>query len=920
MKELIINNITADLSEDIKIPLTYQTIDTSTPTKEHGAYSKSVVLKGTPTNNKIFSDAWSLERNVTEGFYDARKRIPFTLLSNGDIVDSGYLKLDQVTKEGDNVEYSTTLYSSIGDFFYNLAYNDEGEERTLSSLRYYFKNSEGVLMSEEEEANNTLFNWNKDFIDQGWNGNFDTVEFTREGNYPSDVIVAAPTYRGYYDDFSNDTVLAKYTEMSQEDQGYLASAFTSGYSSFKDYIILKATRDMDEWETRDLRSEYQRPSIPIRYILQAIGDPSNNGGYTVSFDNEILESPIYKKGHIIMDEISFDEDEAHPSLTELSIQGQAIISRSTNTLEGEVEITASTESTESLINPTVEISPIGTLQSPIDLGENAYTAIWGLFTSVIDGKPTYLAGVCLGGWHLRLDIYKDGTYYASSPEYFVHTRLREAVYDYKDFAGYLNAYIGADTPQDINFFEVELKRSSDNNYTWSKPLRIKMQVPKGNIEYKLVYQWIRFSYQDAIGQATFDTYDIFSTTPYYGCSIEGAIALAQNSEDETITNGFFDGDVSPNIQPQSVNKDILFNGEASPYDILIGFTKAIGARYVADAEKKHIDILLRKNFYEKTPLEPIIDWTKKEITPTLTEYKWYEYGLGQLDTYADGIYNRRNKVPYGHLKLDTTYEFNNETSNLFEDVVYTSLIPYRLNSIYFNDADCQVMISPTVDATTFKMDGLEIDSNETTVYAKAHFEKPYKVFDKVPKLCGFEKDNSTMEIGYTLALFNGFKEAEVTLSDNLPIMFTLNDNPCFLWTRSGQGYADEESETETQVAIKRNTIPSFSKYITDEQGTYTSSLDFLKPRNTFLGDDDKYQDGIDLYSIYHKKWIETIYNHNGLKIKVKARIPTPRNAVRKVYFFSNSYWLIEKIEDWEADKEFSTVTFVRIRNIDDVFR
>ena len=141
--ELFIEGKKADLSEDVEICLSYTAVDTEKPEATHGGYSKSVDLQGTETNNNIFGQLYNLDRSIledTEGsigaYFDPKKRTNYVLWYNGDIVDRGYLKVDNVLKEDGNITYSLTLYSDLGDFFYNLMYDKEtGKELTRSGWK-----------------------------------------------------------------------------------------------------------------------------------------------------------------------------------------------------------------------------------------------------------------------------------------------------------------------------------------------------------------------------------------------------------------------------------------------------------------------------------------------------------------------------------------------------------------------------------------------------------------------------------------------------------------------------------------------------------------------------------------------------------------------------------------------------------------
>lgn len=315
MIELYINNNKVDIDRDIDIAMTYSSVDTSSPEAIKNSFSKSIELKGTATNNKLFGDIYQFDRSTIESddFYgsnfDARKRVDFVLYNNGDIVDKGYFCLDSISIDGKDITYSITLYGQLGDFFYNLQSTDDGEEKTLADLIY--------------PQGDFTINWNKDFIYTGWN----SLRLNNSGNNIWNKVVAVPSYSGNYDDFDNDVVLVNHYDELYEDK-YLPtnkhrdddpSKAITATTKFG-WSIYKCDRDLDEWECRDLRSQYQRPAIKLEWILDAISDPQNNGGYTLQWDNDVKNSAYYNNTWVMLGRLKFDDYEDLNKINEFTIQ------------------------------------------------------------------------------------------------------------------------------------------------------------------------------------------------------------------------------------------------------------------------------------------------------------------------------------------------------------------------------------------------------------------------------------------------------------------------------------------------------------------------------------------------------------------------------------------------------------------------
>ena len=107
------------------------------------------------------------------------------------------------------------------------------------------------------------------------------------------------------------------------------------------------------------------------------------------------------------------------------------------------------------------------------------------------------------------------------------------------------------------------------------------------------------------------------------------------------------------------------------------------------------------------------------------------------------------------------------------------------------------------------------------------------------KTCFYQLDNnqkSLCDINSTLLFFNGMQptqdengnEINYWLTDDLSQMITLNDGEmCWLYTET-------EFDVNTyRIAYKRNTLPQFTRYLTNANDVI-DSLDFGVPKETYI--------------------------------------------------------------------------------------
>lgn len=952
MVELYINNFKVDLTEDISIAMTYQSEDIDKPTNAKGGYSKSVELKGTDNNNNIFSNIWKIDSFVTENTFDPNKRVGFKLFANSDLVEQGYVKLDSIKMNNGIPTYSVTLYGEICDFFYNLSYNENGDKLTLNDLYYGFI-VDGKTLTEEEENKNTLFLWNKDFIKGSWS----KLTIKDPSMKIDEQITAIPTYGGYYNDFASDKVILNYDSIPLEYGSYFT--FNSGYTPYNNvnyknqYILCETTREIDEWEAKDLRSNQQRYGFRTKLILDAVSNPKNNGGYNVIWDDTIINSNYYKDSWVMMNRLDFDADYSVSSNEVIKLQYTPII---TNNVYKTAPATTSTSgwtsmgtfNTANMKDPYCEFNLLPIIQAYGNtlLEEKTVTTntSYGYETSEYDesgwGASEKHDSQTDGGIVMNIAIFVNGVFhsFANNAKDWMFLTSNKGYYPENVYTdanhGAIARNVGVNnivpitmnlTTDDIeNDAEVQKVGTAFGARPYGETSYVfKFQLPKANnvqicawatyAAANTTYHLIDPSYAEATATTTtnmingqlygYQRYGVYKTSDINNCRIN----LYENDEDDLVTNGVYDGNISPKLQPMAVNKLVLFGGTESPFDYLIGFARALGLKFRVDLGTKNVYIQERKTFY----IDKVNDYTDRldrssyTIIPTITEYKWYQFGFDQPETYASNIYKKKNKTEYGQYLKNTNYYFNNDTKDLFDNCVYTSAIPYKHNSIYFSNINHTssvptILLSPTFKYTRYKQTSttaFDTDEVNTRGYSR-RTTMLNQSQDTFHRLCCFDKDNGAVDdIKNCLVFFDGFDDyneiGRPLLSDNSEIMWILNDSACYV--QASDDY--EENKDDFYDFIRY--VPRFTKYKT-ENGIYTDSLDFIKPSSTFISNWNEYNDNITLYNRYWKNYIDNMYATNSKRITIKCFLHcNPNQALREIYFFDNAYWLLYKVTDYE---------------------
>lgn len=286
---LYINNQRADLDNEAIIQFIYTMEDLTAPAVVKNSYSQQVTLKGTPTNNRIFGHLYRTDRVTGLGF-NAMRKMPFEIYKNGSLLESGYVKVDNIECKGEVITYKVTLYGGLGSFLYALSYKADGEKMTLADLTY--------------TSTPISYQITKEAVQEAWNAL--GTSYSKDNKWHT--INFAPCYNGIpSEDFSADKAIdACYNKH------YSLSTIESS-NKYTTNNFVKLSKSYDEWQTKDLRSYMQRPVVRVRSIFEAIKDAAINGGYDVELDSTFFhtDNPYYNDAWVtlpILNTLELGED------------------------------------------------------------------------------------------------------------------------------------------------------------------------------------------------------------------------------------------------------------------------------------------------------------------------------------------------------------------------------------------------------------------------------------------------------------------------------------------------------------------------------------------------------------------------------------------------------------------------------------
>lgn len=916
-----------------KVPdilLTYQRTDYTNPTVTKNMFSKTVSIEGTPNNNNIFNHIWNLERVMDENFtlFNPSQKVPFELFNDAEIVESGYAKLDSISKDGYKIAYNITLYGGLGSFFYSLAYDiNSDKEKTLADLNYT------NTSNPDDEFD---FEINKNTVWNAWDALRTTGHNT--GTYKKwDYINFMPAYNGYPEDFDTNKIIfnthsatsmsVRYTNNLGVEYGTFPTSVDNNgtaYTAHNGYVYGEMRRDCTEWEMRDLRSYLQRPALSVRGFFDAIRNPMNNGGYNVVLDSDFFSSgnPYYDKAWItlpMLDGSSVTEDSyknwawygttpmiiPSPRLEYVKIINYEPFDGSPDVINFKFEI--HTKITGTTANKLY-------LSTKFKTSLNQYVPVYGLtaFQFYINrgSEVDSIDEVASSNRIILASRTNDGSYWLNATPDFNTMPLSNETTQWS--IGYWQKVSGSDyvwVMEDGNtIFNVDLETNKIDEIPMVAFVSKSISNTSSNAG---------FAYDSMI----YEIYDDFTTHKYqYWWNVK------PKDVGSKVT---YKGGYTIRSYQQFKKKNLLGGMEGTPCDWLLSYCKLFGLFIEKDKLSNTIYIKLRNNWYqnEMVDLEDLIDRSKNiEITPLTFESKWYNFKYQETEGKFLEKYKEIYSQDYGKQLINTKYNFDADEIDLLEDTKFKNGLVALEKSNYFNiktDVKGQVIFPALYDwcvASYFK-DGESYEINmalpagtTTTVFQPTY---PNEFYDFLPKLQFHDAENGQVDGDGVLVFFNGMKETneiDYWLTDDIEEMFYDSDKPCWLQTR-----CEWDISWTKRIAINTNLLPEFNRYVL-HNNIITAAWDFGRVKELYVPY-YRYETfrTPTLYENFWKSYIQDLYSVNTRKVDCNVALNSNDvyEFMKKFYWWDNSLWVCTKVSDFDIAIDKSTLcSFTKVNDMD----
>lgn len=943
---LYIANKLVDCSDELSLPMTYVLEDFNNPTLVKNSFSKTIAIPGTKNNNKIFGEIYKLDRmqhyeewtgnpELNGIDFDPSKRVDFQIFKDADLVESGYMQLNDISIQDNNITYNITLYGGIGDFFYGLKYNEDGTTKTLADLQYFIEDENGNVLDPATELD---FEVNKEFVSTSFSKDFST-----EGNTIYDTIAFIPAYNGVYEDFDSSKCLVNTNQLSTSVIPSSVTVDGKTYSPAGGYGLANLEKDYTEWEMRDLRSKYQRPAIKLSKLIKTICREENSG-YNVTFDDTFFnkDNPYWSKTFVALplltsnDYVENTDVPGSSNISQLETADNYIATKNGVNRSGyrsplivaDENITVGSDGVMTVnnwTNQTVMSLSVGFrfwVHTPTDpkLYPQWFNALWPTTTGV-GGKKMY--------YNEHYSVYL-AIENADTNQIVGFSTVSQL--EFGKNIGVIKPFPTATVEQKTGYFLKSQAKTfyfaeieNNNNSEFKLSVR-NCKLPERFRVYLCTNATIDTNYSTwaseyHLSAAPMGT-ETLKMTPYWGESLisSGSATLS------TVGNAEADATFS---------KNTVLKTEQTPADFLIDYAKLFGLYFIKNRYEKSIYICTRNTFFngEVNDWRDRIDYQKDmTVTPILFDKKYY---LMQLDTpeTKDALrYKSQYSQQYGQQRLGTGYNFNYDTYNLYEDNIYQQIVPVIDSDRLFRnfyDSNGNLVPSWLVDnasyelfsgdeSTTVDLYGRNLINSGRTVEWN---QNGSDVWAK-PAFFSIEGDTkSLVEIESCLLMWNGVKPTvdstgnniNFWITDKIAAMDDLNDGEsCFIYTES------EYDVNNNRIAIKMNSLPQYLNCIIDSSNNVNYSLDFGLPKEVYMGYVN-YDENATLYSNFWKSFYNDQFNIDTKKVTCFVRLyDMNQDFLREFYFFDNAIWILNKVDSYDINSDATVrVEFVKVQDVND---
>ena len=660
MTSLFIENREIELDESVQFAITKQFEDLSNPTNIINDWSKTVSIPFTATNNEIFGHIYNPDRLIVVGtsdtltgiYFDPLKKLDMRLQYGDNVLMTGYAKMNEIKQSKGKGTYEITLFGQLGKVLQEMS--KITFDTTTNDTKYLIDGSKYL----EEYIN-------KELVYNSWKSTGQSQLGLIEKwvyiiNPQTGVVVKKPNLA------YKTTDIIGFAPNNAFDNSFDYKTYQSTTSKFETFTSVLEKTNFEEMtgtspdsvipngllprEIGEYRSYLQLPFIYWNKLFQMFNKKVTEiTGYNIELDDTWFNSSNPYYGNLVMmaaRPYDNQSDEVYTNGYYFRILG------GTNLLWGS--------------NWTVnQDGYLGISTNASDKNETYPLLNSSTFTVTTNEK------VWLGPIKFVMQVPSS---YANGKRQPINWKKGKTLQIRKEI-------INADTNETI-----------DSTYVYygpsEKPTYRTFVVPAESYEINTSYNgWdiilpaqtitknigsathLKIKYTARFNAASGDTpwesngktYKPGGASSLYPYNVMNAISISF-----PVTTG------------TKITFNDLWNNEFNPFSEIIKYCKIFRIAISVDDVNKTIKYTRQNTYFNSYK---ILDWTDKmdfskdyTIKPVSFENKYVLFNYEKSDLKGQEDYQKRFGYNYGEKVLNTNYNFNNETKNLFEkENVYTSI-------------------------------------------------------------------------------------------------------------------------------------------------------------------------------------------------------------------------------------------------------
>lgn len=310
MIRLFIENNEADINEGFSHQITYAVDDLNNLDSKSTSFSKTIVLPGTAKNNYLLGNIFEFSNSNFTGDgenvgynFNASKSAKCRLEINGLQIIKGVLRLMEIVRDGDSIEYEIAIFGELGGFVSKLG-NSKIEDLDFSDYNHDYTIG-NITDRWNEKADYIFISNDVDCSLTNWGSYSEAIIITNEDL--TQIIEAGDTIK--FENYNTSTDYGTYTIQSinfDRANNQVSIITTTAFSSppmstFKmkatvlnkgGYGVYYPLIDYGNFSTdkKDYRYKTFRPALFVREYIHKI---ITGAGYT--YQSRFFESDFFKR-------------------------------------------------------------------------------------------------------------------------------------------------------------------------------------------------------------------------------------------------------------------------------------------------------------------------------------------------------------------------------------------------------------------------------------------------------------------------------------------------------------------------------------------------------------------------------------------------------------------------------------------------